>query len=470
MSRRNREVESLKRQLTDSSDEISRLRQHAQRVSELEFIVDSERQTHARLKADHEQLTIELEKLKRDSYAQALERPRTPSGLSALSSTENDEIRMVRNQLADMEVANSRLMSRQAQLREEAEQTWQQKIEEMKRNHSNIVEDLKNQLVELQGRCKRLEVQLSEQTSDAEAVDRRYQQAKRRATEIQEQLDASESDLLSVRSKLKLETALKGELEERVASLEREVTDAKDRSRAHLAEGEQAEAERAQLKRQLRDVTDERDDLQLALQQKSDVVSSLEMELSALKQRPASQEDKHLAEIDRLRRNQLAQEHAPSTEVSATSSPGESSSTYSALEEASALLREEKSKVHRLTLELEDVKRRVETMTSAAHSHAEALQDRDDEIKVLRQKLESAKKQEQHLLSERNEEELKLRSLSRSAEEVKRQLEEEMFLSASKDRKINQLQGEVEDWSAKASEWSGAGRERDSTEIVMVMI
>jgi chromosome segregation ATPase len=446
IGRYKREIESLKRQNSDSADEMTRLRQSSQRVHELEFIVESERQTFTRLKTDYEEMKTELETFKRNSHAQALERPRAASG--------SDEVRMLRNQLAEMELANSKLVSRHAQQREEWERSQEEKLEEFNRASSNGDEDWKIQVLEVQSKCKRLESQLSEQSADNEDLEKRCQQAKKRTFEVQEKLDEAESELLGARSKLRQEASLKAALEERLSTLEAEVQEVREKGKSRVAEVEALEAERAQLKKQLRDAAEEQEQVQLMHQQKASLVTRLEAEVASLKLAAETQQAAHREEISRLRKQLLDK-----SEVASTPLP---SMNRSVSEEMDSLLREERSKVQRLSMDLDDMNMKMSSMNTTALAMNQTIRDREEEIELLQQKVDNMRRQQQQHLSEVNDEEFKLKSLARAADETKRQLEEEVYSSAAKDRKIKLLQEEVMDLNQQLADATAAGASRET--------
>lgn len=434
----------MKRQNADSADELARLRQSSQRAQELEFIVDSERQTFNRLKTDYEAMKQELEDFKRNSHALALERPKSTSG--------SDEVRMLRNQVADMELANSKLVSRHAQQREEWERLQQEKLDDVKRASSNGDEDWKIQLVELQGKCKRLEAQLSEQSADNDDLEKRCQQAKKRTFEVQEKLDDAESELLGVKSKLKQEVAQKTALQERITTLEGDLHDVRLKAKSYITEIESLETERVQLKKQLRDAIEEREQLQLTSQQKASLFAKLEAEVLSLQRGAETQESEHQEEINRLRKQQ--QEH---TDNSPLPSPDRN-----AIGEMEALLREERAKVQRLTMDLDDMSMKVASMNSAALTMNQSIRDREEEVEMLQQKIETMRRQQQQHFSEVSEDEFKLKNITRAAEETKRQLEEEVYSSTAKDKKIKLLQDEVFDLTQQLEMATVAGASRET--------
>jgi hypothetical protein len=233
-----RDLESLRRQEGDLQDELVRMRQGAQRAHELQFIIDSERQTYQRLKGEYDLIKVESDDLKKkittlsQSSASGVGVPNLTSSMgsdsattSATSPTHSSHIEIT---TLYEEIETKRQLIQQLTHRlETSEQTNKdslkalefthrstleaqetaayQRTEEMKLLHRTNIEKLENLSSEQVTKIRRLEYEIKEKVSDLEATELKYIDLKSKFSEISEKNLSLEENILNLKYKTKIE-------------------------------------------------------------------------------------------------------------------------------------------------------------------------------------------------------------------------------------------------------------------------
>jgi hypothetical protein len=206
----------LRRQDGDLQDELVRMRQGAQRAHELQFIIDSERQTYTRLKGDYDLLKSEIESLRAapvpsagapSAGAAAAAVPGVAS-MSSSSSTDN-LLQQLQDRLENSEIAQKeqikQIETTHRQHIDTLETQHYRRIDELKATHRLDCEKLELCVNENQMKFRRLDHELKEKTADLESIEVKYLELKGKYKDVVEQQQRLENELLEMKHRMKLE-------------------------------------------------------------------------------------------------------------------------------------------------------------------------------------------------------------------------------------------------------------------------
>jgi len=446
VDRLSRDVESLRKRNSDQEDELIRVRQTAQRAGELQFIVDSERQTHSRLKSEYEALQQEFDRL-RLTESSRTEKDATYSMPSMESS---QEVESLKSQLADLQRQKKSITLEFSQQKDEIEYSWKQKFEELKKSHQEALECGKNDTSTLQMKYRRLEQQFNEKLLDAEDLEKRLQTSKKRMFETQEQLDAVETELAASKSRAKQESFEKSELESRVGELTRELQEMRHKLRNQSSEVETLESEKLELRKEQRELREKCDGLSASLQQKASEVTRLEAESSSLRGSLKDQIADHQAALERLKKENRRSPDADSL----YNDPSQLKELMARNKELESLLSTEKRMTHDLRVELETTEKKLKTTEVTV----EAMEQKNSSLKAsiddLENQLDELRRQNQCSVpaGDMSDLEFKLKRMETAHQEVQLELKEEISRGSAKDRKIANLQAEIVSLNERAAE------------------
>jgi hypothetical protein len=204
----------LRRQDGDLQDELVRMRQGAQRAHELQFIIDSERQTYTRLKGDYDLLKSEIESL-RAAPAPSAGAPSTAvPGVASMSSspsssTDNLLLQQLQDRLENSEIAQKeqikQIETTHRQHIDTLETQHYRRIDELKATHRLDCEKLELCVNENQMKFRRLDHELKEKTADLESIEAKYLELKGKYKDVVEQQQRLENELLEMKHRMKLE-------------------------------------------------------------------------------------------------------------------------------------------------------------------------------------------------------------------------------------------------------------------------
>lgn len=213
-----REMEALRRQDCDLQDELVRMRQGAQRAQELQFLLDSERQTTQRLKTDYETMKLELEKIGGGGGGGGgLTSPSFPVLSTSNTTTSSpqqqqqlqEELENKKQQLSNLQNQYDSLELRLKENIKQLESTHRIRMEELENQHYKRLDDLKashrteyERLESLnnenQSKARRYELELKEKLLDLEAYEAKYLDLKGKNKDLYDQIHELEKKVLEL--------------------------------------------------------------------------------------------------------------------------------------------------------------------------------------------------------------------------------------------------------------------------------
>lgn len=371
-------------------DNAFTVKQLTQRIEELEFIVNTERQSHLRTKAEYDKLKGEYDTFRNN-----------------LSSTAGDNASHYISVIKDLE----RRLEEMSLSKDNLILEWKSKHQNLSVTSSNSLEEYQKGIEESRFKLSRVEQQLKERVQEYSDLDLKNNQLQEKFSISQYTISKLQDELKSIKSNYSNEMITNAELREQIEFLSKELKEQKDKFKLIISEENGMAIADSDL---LRITHTTPTQLQHVDNTSKDQTSNQDQELQSI----LDLKEKEIQDL-KIRNAQLVTGVQHSTLTASTS-----------LSSKDAELNNEREKIFLLQDKIETLSSRIASQMA--------------ELTALRDNLERERARNIEMETFNNDMHLKNNHLQQKVEDMQQQLDEKHSSLINKERKLKLLQEEVD--------------------------